>query len=72
MVSLEAGIIVLGDKKEKIVKFEVWFLTQVGLHPTLAEALSTCRELGVNPIFELVSVPVAIGEGTLVEALRTV
>lgn len=61
MVNLQSREIILGEKKDSIERFEVWFHTPKGLKTTLVLAIIECQE-NDWPIDVIRAVAVAVGE----------
>lgn len=66
MILLETGEIRWGERVTSIVRWEVWFQTVKGMHPTLGEALEMAA-LADMPADLIRAIPVAIGEDGAVE-----
>lgn len=69
LIDLERGEIILGEKKVKIKKFEVWWNSPMGLHTSFDDAKDQMRtqELPINMIVK--PVPVAIAEDGTYECI---
>ena len=67
MIILSQRKILLGEKKEHILKFDVWWVTQAGLVVKLEDAVALCRSNGWDEL-SIRPVPVAVGE-TIYELL---
>jgi hypothetical protein len=62
MIDLREDHLRFGDKDERIIKWEVWFQTPVGLTQNLPEAREICQKLDLIPEMAIVPVPVAISQ----------
>jgi hypothetical protein len=72
MIDLDVGdngAIKLGKKIEEIQKFEVWWISPKGLHGTLEEAKTVCKELDLESIM-IKPVCVAVSSSTYEVMLR--
>ena len=63
MINLQTGEMWVGDKNDSLRKWEVWFVTAEGTHPTLDEALKSCEKIG-QPVWSIKPIPVALGATT--------
>lgn len=64
MICLKTNTITLFDKVEPILRWDVWFVTEAGLFPTLDAAKSTA------PDFNIIPIPVAIGTNLYEPSLK--
>lgn len=71
MVDLERGEIILGEKVVKIKKFEVWWFSPLGLHPTYHDAKDKMKAQDIPINMVLKPIPTAVGEGDVYECFGT-
>lgn len=67
MIDLNTGVINRGEKRTRIIGFEVWWVTPFGLCETIHEAKAKMEETGSGDNFQLTvkPCPVAIGENRI-------
>lgn len=63
MIDLENNRLILGDKTEPILRWEVYFMTPFGLHTDLASAVQRMKECDM-PVHVIQAHAVAISEST--------
>lgn len=68
MISLIDRTISIRGRTETIKKFEVWFVTPLGLHDELEDAVNRCVSGDLDPDKAVQTVCVAVGE-TLYEVM---
>lgn len=65
VIDLNNGVIVRGEKRTRIIGFEVWWITPYGLCESIHEAKEKMTEVGADMQLTVKPCPVAIGENRI-------